>query len=546
MTILELPDVLPRVESALHGPAHPDEFRVKVGRWGERWYHDPLPACDLAAACEDAWPSVTTIKKASDRDWTWVSLERAATYLEQRRGELDGLNAAEIHARLLEINKAGLTRAANRGTSIHHVMEALAAGGQLPDLSAEAKPYLPACQRFLDEARPEWLLSEVVSISRTHGYGGTFDAVIGIDGGTFLVDWKTRKAGKHGAYDEEAWQLAAYANADYIIVDHDGQAVRQKMPHLDGAYIISLAPEGYRPYPVNLEEAWESYLTLRSFWDRKRCDHVGKPVRFATTPTKIGDVLPAAVADIAAAEIAPADLLPSPQLRQWILDRLAVLDGYPAAKREMRERWPGFIPKFSTGHTHTGIELRTLANVLNEIEREFSVPFGQADPTAPPVVKPKVDDTPSASPQIDEGGQVNDDDVKALLALLQRLPAERKAVLESWAREANAAGVSFSIKTNRSTRRLGIYRALIALAPLVDDDDTERARATVAVVIPDAAMPTTPLGSAIGVLTIAEADLLRQTALEVCSGEFALQYGLDGAVRWAFPTNQTDQTEGTD
>lgn len=527
-----------RVETALHGPAHPDEFRVKVGRWGERWYHDPLPGCDIAPACGDTWPSVTTIKKAAERDWSWVSLERAAHYLEQRRSELDGLNAVEIHARLNEVNKAGLNRAGARGTSIHYVMEALAAGGPLPDLSVEAQPYLPACQRFLAEAQPEWLLSEVVAISRTHGYGGTFDAVVRIDGGTYLVDWKTRKPGKHGAYDEEAWQLAAYANADYIIVDVDGQAVRQRMPHLDGAYVISLAPEGYRPYPINLDEAWASYLSLRCFWDRKRCDHIGKPIRFVGRKPD-----PPAPAE----NITPAELLPTPELRQWIVGRLDALGGYPAAKRAMRDRWPEGMPRLSSDHQHSDAELRLLADELDQVEADYTIPFGQPDPTAPPrestpIVPPDERITlPPARP--DEGERASEEDVQGIVAVLSRLPAEQKATLEGWAREAHADGRSFSIKLQPSERRLAIYRALIALAPLIDDD-LERVRATVAAVQPDAGQPTIPLGSVVGTLTVAEAEQLRDLAMAVRADEPALQYGLDGAVTWAFP-NQTNQQEET-
>jgi hypothetical protein len=541
--VLDLPDLEAahqakhRVGTALHGPATPDEFRVKVGRFGDRWYHDPLPACDLAPATDDVWPSVTTIKKAAERDWSWVSLERAAHYLEQRRGELDGLNAAEIHARLNEVNKAGLNRAGARGTSIHYVMEALAAGGPLPDLSVEARAYLPACQRFLDEAQPEWLLSEVVSISRSHNYGGTFDAVIRVDGGTYLVDWKTRKPGKHGAYDEEAWQLAAYANADYIIVDVDGTAVRQKMPHLDGAFVISLAPEGYRPYPINLDEAWDSYLSLRTFWDRKRCDHVGKPIRFAGRFPDPPVVEP---------EITAAQLLPTPELRQWILGRLTALDGHPAAKRAMRDRWPEDMPKLSSDHQHTDAELRLLADELDQVEADYSVPFGQPDPTAPPVSTPLIPphERLGLAPRIDEGRWASDEDVKGIVTILGRLPAEQKSTLEGWAREAHDVGHSFSIKLHPSERRLAIYRALIALAPLIDDE-LERVRATVAAVQPDAGQAVIPLGSVIGTLTLAEAEQLHQMALAVRADEPALQYALDGAVAWAFPNTTSTEQETT-
>lgn len=235
----------------LHGPAHPDAFRVKVGRWGDRWYHDPLPACANWPATDEQWPSVTTIKKAKSKDWSHVSLGRAAAYLVDRRHELDGLNADEIHARLLEVNKSGLNRAADRGSSIHHVIEASAEGQEIMGvLVPDAEPYLPAVRAMLDELRPVFLYSEVVAINRTVGYGGTLDAVLEIGGARYLVDWKTRKPGKHGAYAEEGAQLAAYAGADYWIVQEGDQAVRITPPELDGLLVVSITPEGHRCYPV--------------------------------------------------------------------------------------------------------------------------------------------------------------------------------------------------------------------------------------------------------------------------------------------------------
>jgi hypothetical protein len=265
----------------LHGPAHPDTFRVKVGRYGDRHYYDPLPACDIAPACEDVWPSVTTIKRAAGKDWSWTSLERAADYLARRAKELDGLNAAEIHTRLLEVNKAGLNRAGNRGSSIHQLIEARAAGKTLlaDEMVAEAKAYIPAVDAFLDDCQPEWLLSEVVIMNRAVGYGGTGDAGIVIDGQRYFVDWKTRRsADKHNAYDEECWQVAAYMRGEYMIVDRDGQATRERVPEFDGGLIVSLAPEGYRLYPIYVDQAWETFQELAAFARGKGRTFRGKPM----------------------------------------------------------------------------------------------------------------------------------------------------------------------------------------------------------------------------------------------------------------------------
>ena len=48
----------------LRGPAHPDTYRVQVGRYGDRYYHDPLPADGTWDATDDQWPSVSIVKNA--------------------------------------------------------------------------------------------------------------------------------------------------------------------------------------------------------------------------------------------------------------------------------------------------------------------------------------------------------------------------------------------------------------------------------------------------------------------------------------------------
>ena len=52
------------------GPADPDLFRVNVGR--QRWYIDPLPACDIAPEDDPdkSYPSISRVKKADAKDWT--------------------------------------------------------------------------------------------------------------------------------------------------------------------------------------------------------------------------------------------------------------------------------------------------------------------------------------------------------------------------------------------------------------------------------------------------------------------------------------------
>ena len=57
---------------------NPDDFRVAVGRFKERWYHDPLPSCAIAEQSDWQGPSISTVKKASGQDWSFVTVKRIA------------------------------------------------------------------------------------------------------------------------------------------------------------------------------------------------------------------------------------------------------------------------------------------------------------------------------------------------------------------------------------------------------------------------------------------------------------------------------------
>lgn len=293
----------------LHGPADPDAFRVRVGRYYDRWYHDPLPADKTWAASKDSWPAVSTVKRADQKDWSAVSLGRAARYIVERPHELDGLDVDAVTNRLNEVNKAGLTGAGARGTAIHLLAECIAQGSPLPILIDSAKPYIPALEAFIADHTPTFALVEGVVINRTLGYGGTFDAILDIAGKSYLVDWKTRTK-EHGAYPEEGAQLAAYAMAEYVIVEEHGVASRQPLPTLDGYLIISLHPTGYRLYPVNEAKAWRHFQGLLEWWTLKRDAHdiIDKPV-LLSKPVGAGKTKRhLKIADGTPSEVGPGDI----------------------------------------------------------------------------------------------------------------------------------------------------------------------------------------------------------------------------------------------
>ena len=244
----------------LRGPADADHWRVKEGRFNERWYTDQLPACPLGEYLPD-WrgPSISTLKppfankyvpmrsiaEMSDAEWKRLSSTSAETRYE----------AIKSHEKLAgRINM-------DRGNIVHEWAEDLLFGrpmrlvlGYSGEAETQAERYRPALVQFFDDYQPTLIAAEVVCLHRTLngiGYGGTCDAMVAIDGRNYIVDWKSRSS-DHAAYLEEAAQIAGYANAEYMIVETDGGPARAPIPELEGGLIVSIKDDGYRVYPVEV------------------------------------------------------------------------------------------------------------------------------------------------------------------------------------------------------------------------------------------------------------------------------------------------------
>ena len=231
----------------------------------------------------EAVPAVTTIKKAWSKPFRkktstglLVSLDAywAGNYVAENIDELANLDAEAIVSKVATAPDVSLNRAADRGTGVHSVLEALAAGTKpaVDLIEDDAKPFVEACQRFVDDWRPRWLMTEVVAFNRAIGFAGTCDAVIELPGlGLCVVDWKSRGE-KHGAYPEEGCQLGGYASADYYVVTNEaGELERVVVPSFDAGAIVSLCPDGtYQVYPVDIEEAKGAFLALFETWRVRR------------------------------------------------------------------------------------------------------------------------------------------------------------------------------------------------------------------------------------------------------------------------------------
>lgn len=269
----------------LAGPADADMFRMTVG-WG-RFYFDPLPTCTIVEATEDQWPAYSYVKKAAEKDWSFLVVNRMSAIESAELHRIAGLDRTQRLDAFRSHEKFAKNIAFGRGTITHLWGEDLGAGRECREITdgwlaangyptaarTEAELYKRAMQDFFQTYQPELVAAEYVTIHRTlngKGYGATPDGLFRIDGGVYGIDWKTRgESTQHAAYPEEAAQIACGARAEYMIVRVDDHAERRLMPQIDGGYVVSIRPDGARLYPVDIPKAWDHWTHLHEWWVHK-------------------------------------------------------------------------------------------------------------------------------------------------------------------------------------------------------------------------------------------------------------------------------------
>ena len=137
---------------------------------------------------------------------------------------------------------AQVSAASRKGSAVHGQIADILTGKEITP-TAEAAPYVYAFARFQAEKRPEFLHTEEVVLSPSHGYGGRFDFIAKIGGRVALVDIKT---GKLKA--SHRLQLAGYAAADFIGRPNDN--VMHPIPKIRDYYVLLLREGSYELVPM--------------------------------------------------------------------------------------------------------------------------------------------------------------------------------------------------------------------------------------------------------------------------------------------------------
>lgn len=193
-------------------------------------------------------PSVTSIIRhgvAKPQLIQWAANKVTAIAVEHRK-ELAALSQIKAKKLIDALWDGDRLEAAGRGTTIHEQAENYALGKRV-DITPEIEGYVQAFDHFCYDFRPVFLNTEALVISETHGYAGTLDAIVEIEGKVYVLDIKT---GNY-IWPEVALQLVAYARADYMGDKESGEETKLPVLHKRGL-VLHLSATGYSLRPVRL------------------------------------------------------------------------------------------------------------------------------------------------------------------------------------------------------------------------------------------------------------------------------------------------------
>jgi hypothetical protein len=163
--------------------------------------------------------------------------------------------------------KKGDNTAAKLGTLVHSLCERISLGESVSITNgSDEEPFIDAFYKFVDDYQPTFVETEVTMFSKEHGYAGTADAIIEIDGKRYICDYKTGRA----VYPEVALQVAAYRYADFI---GRPEGVEEALPKIHGGLVLHIRPEGYKAIPLDAgTDTFDTFLSALDIFRWSRID----------------------------------------------------------------------------------------------------------------------------------------------------------------------------------------------------------------------------------------------------------------------------------
>lgn len=111
----------------------------------------------------------------------------------------------------------------NLGSAAHKIAEQVSIGQDVDveALGSDLKPYVKSLVEWFDANRPVVLASEMTVANHSHGYAGTLDMVVDLNGERLVIDFKTSK----DTHKEHALQLAAYRFAEKCLFTFEDMSI---------------------------------------------------------------------------------------------------------------------------------------------------------------------------------------------------------------------------------------------------------------------------------------------------------------------------------
>ena len=164
--------------------------------------------------------------------------------------QLRQLGRGPMIAALKETPWQARDEAGVKGTDVHAIAERLVTG-EAVEYPEHLTGYVEACVDFLDTWQIKPILVEAAVGHRRWQYAGTLDLVADhACGPRAIFDYKTARS---GIFPETAFQLNAYARAEFY-VDPDDNEHPMEPVGIQAAYGVHLRADGYDVYPLEFSD----------------------------------------------------------------------------------------------------------------------------------------------------------------------------------------------------------------------------------------------------------------------------------------------------
>jgi hypothetical protein len=168
--------------------------------------------------------------------------------------------------------------AAIKGTDVHAIAEKLIHGESV-EVPEHLVAHVEGYAKLIDQFQIEPILTEKSVANRKFWYAGRFDAIVKLNGETWLLDWKTSS----GVYGETSLQTAAYANAEFYVNDGDPDT-EYPMPQIDRIGVVHITESGSTLHELgDISESFKIFTHVHYL--SSKTDYIKGLVSEPLTPT---------------------------------------------------------------------------------------------------------------------------------------------------------------------------------------------------------------------------------------------------------------------